>query len=162
MPNDPSIQATAEAIPVAGGRDPTVVSAGGAQVVFEVVVATMWSVGELIAAEVERSRAAVAAMGVQPRRGGSAFGTIAAGALAFTDLEFERLTPAEGRLAYAAAHWVAATSLPSDRRDGFLRALELRLRLSANEAAHLAGLARSVDAEADSPREAFARLISRL
>jgi hypothetical protein len=163
MPNDPSIQATAEAIPANDrvGKGPTVVSAAGAQVVFEVIVATMWSVGELVAGEVERSRAAVASMGMHPRREGSAFGAIAAGPLAFNDLEFEQLGPAEGRLAYAAAHWIAATSLSSDRRNRFLRALEQRLRLSDEDAARLSALARSVDADSHSPREAFARLMSR-
>jgi hypothetical protein len=127
-----------------------------------VIVATMWTVGELIASEVERSRAAVVTMRLLPRRGGSVFGAIAAGALPFTDLEFERLTPVEGRLAYAAAQWVAAASVPSERRTQFLRGLKLRLRLSDRDAAQLSELARSVDAGSESPREAFAHLVARV
>ncbi len=160
MPNEPSIQSTAEAIAVVG-KDPTLLAPAGGDVVFEVIVATMWSVGELVAAEVERSRAAAATMNVQPKRGGSTFGTIAAGPLSFTDLEFERLSVAEGRLAYAAAEWIGATSPYSERRAQFLRGLKLRLRLSDAEAARLATLARAVDEETDSHREAFALLVSR-
>ena len=159
MPNDPSLQLnTPTSLRV--GEDPTLAASLGAEVVFELMVATMWSVGELIAAEVERSRAAVAAMGLHPSRGGSAFGTIAAGALPFEAIAFDRLSPAQQRLAYAAAEWIAATSMPSERRNQFLRGLRLRLRLTDMAVAELAELARAVDAASDTPRDAFARLIA--
>ena len=160
MPNEPSTQSAAEAMAVVG-KDPTFMAPIGGHVVFEVMVATMWSVGELVAAEVERSRIAAATMGVQPKRGGSTFGTIAAGALSFTDLEFGRLSSAEERLAYAAAEWIGATSTYSDRRAQFLRGLKLRLRISDTDAAQLATLARSVDEEGETRREAFALLVER-
>ena len=155
MPNDPSILASADAIASVGEVPPRVASS---EVVFEVMVATMWSVGELIAAEVERSRAAVTAMGLHPRRGGSAFGAIAAGALPFSEIEFDRLTRSEARLAYAAAEWLAATSLPADRRSQFLRGLRLRLRLTDTETAQLIALAHEADTAP--PREAFAHLLA--
>jgi hypothetical protein len=159
MPNDPSLQLTAHTS-LRVGEDPTLASSLGAEVVFELMVATMWSVGELNAVEVERSRAAVAAMGLHPSRGGSAFGTIAAGALPFEAIAFDRLSPAQQRLAYAAAEWIAATSVPSDRRRQFMRGLRLRLRLTDLDVAQLSELAHAVDAASDTPRDAFARLLA--
>lgn len=161
MPSDPSVFCNAEPITEVGKR-PTFVPVISGGVIFEILVATMWSVGELVASEVERSRAAAVGLGVQAFRGGSAFGTIAAGALQFTEIQFEVLTPREGRLAYAAAEWVSAASVPSERRVGFLRGLKLRLRLSEEETAGLVDLALSANA-ADLPSvDAFKLLADRV
>ena len=44
---------------------------GAGEVVFEILVAVMWSDGELRASEVERGRAAADVMRVRPSRGGA-------------------------------------------------------------------------------------------
>ena len=164
MPTDPSglLGNEAISIPEVHKPPPGLRSPVAGPVIFEILVATMWSVGELVADEVERTRAVAIAMELRELRGGSAFGTIAAGALVFPEIDFELLDPREARLAYAAAEWISATSVPSERRDGFLRALRLRLRLEEDEAAILQDLARSVDAIADSVQAAYGLLANKL
>jgi hypothetical protein len=129
-----------------------------ASTLFEIAVATMWSDGELITSEVERGRATARVMRLQPR-GGGAFGAIAAGALPFTEIDFDALTPTLGDLAYATAAWIAeANSQPSERRTGFLRALAARLGLADGVVDQLREAARAVDRDNDAPEAAFASL----
>lgn len=128
------------------------------ETIFEVMVATMWSDGELTTPEVERGRAAARCMKINPRRRG-AFGAIAEGALPFTDVDFEALDPSHRRLAHAAAAWIDdANDAPSERRSGFLRALQTRLEL-ADEADDLRALVRAVDREHPEPESAFTAMM---
>lgn len=122
---------------------------GAAEVIFELVVATMWSDGELTTSEVERGRAAAEALGIRPR-GGGAFAAIAQGALPFSELAFARLGPTERHVAYAACAWLdAANETSSERRAGFLRALQTRLEISSGQAEHLQQLATTIGQEPD-------------
>ncbi len=131
---------------------------GAAEVIFELVVATMWSDGELTTPEVERGRAAAVALGIRPR-GGGAFAAIAQGALPFSELAFDRLGPTERHVAYAACVWLdAANERHSRRRAGFLRALETRLEIPEAQAAHLRELATTIGHEPDH-RHGFTALV---
>lgn len=135
------------------GLDPVM-----AETIFEVMVALMWSDGALTTPEVERGRAAARVMRVRPRRGG-AFGAIAEGALPFPEIDFANLDLSHRQLAYAAAAWVdQGSGQPSDRRTGFIRALQARLGL-ADQADALRELASTVSREHDEPEGAFVALV---
>ena len=129
-----------------------------AETVFEIMVALMWSDGALTTPEVERGRAAARVMQVRPRRGG-AFGAIAEGALPFPEIDFASLDASHRQLAYAAAAWVdQGSAQPSERRTGFMRALQTRLAL-ADQADALLELVRAVNREHDDPQAAFVALV---
>jgi hypothetical protein len=130
-----------------------------ADVIFELLVAVMWSDGELASAEVERGRAAAEIMGVRPRRKG-ALGAIADGPRPFGEIDIDGLSGLARRLAYAAAEWLAdAAPDPSARRHGFVRALQMRLGVDDHEAAALAELGLGLGREIDDPRRSFAQLL---
>lgn len=133
------------------------VSSHSAQVVFEILVATMWSDGELVKDEVQRGRLVAELLELRPR-GGGAFATIASGPLPFSDLRFGDLDHNHARLAYAAAEWVASVNdEPSDRRSGFLRALATRMRLAPDDVASLHSTVAGL--ESDEDRQAFIELL---
>jgi hypothetical protein len=131
---------------------------GEGEAIFELLVAVMWSDGELQASEVERGRAAAEAMYVRSRRGG-AFGAIASGPLPFGDIGFEVLSPSARRLAYAAAEWISDAADPSPRRSGFVRAVQLRLGIDDEEAGWLSELALGISGDAESSKAGFVELI---
>jgi hypothetical protein len=134
------------------------VDAAASAAIFEILVAAMWSNGELTAAEVERGRAAAVEMALSPR-GRGAFGAIADGPLPFPNLGFEHLDQVGVRLAYAAARWIVTSDgPPSERHLGFIRALRTRLRLTTQEAARLDDLAATVAQQHPDPRASFAAL----
>lgn len=135
--------------------------AGEGEAIFELLVAVMWSDGELQSSEVERGRAAAEVMGVRSRRGG-AFGAIAAGPLPFGDIGFDVLSPRARRLAYAAAEWISDAADPSSRRSGFVRAVQLRLGIDDEEGRWLSELALGVSRDADTPKAGFAALLEAL
>jgi hypothetical protein len=166
--NTPQASGPLEIAPTASQRllaevrpEPTCrVNPDAALVLFEILVATMWSDGELVKAEVERGRLVAELLELRPR-GGGAFAAIASGPLPFSDLGFARLDEDHGRLAYAAAEWIAAVNdEPSDRRTGFLRALATRMRLSADDVAALRSLVNTLDVSDD--RAAFVELLNAL
>ncbi|MEM6292282.1 MAG: hypothetical protein AAGA54_13495 [Myxococcota bacterium] len=167
MPDDHSAHSTAEDLTslsrdraTSDARPAPLAPAGGRlpEALFEIAVAAMWSDGELAAEEVERGHALTRELRTRPRRGGSPFGAIAAGALPFGDLEFDTLNDQERRLAYAVSHWVTAMPQPpSPRRTGFMRGLQLRLRLDDREAAMLRDVV-SVVAETADTNDADAEL----
>jgi hypothetical protein len=131
-------------------------------VIFEILVAAMWSDGELVKEEVERGRAAAEQLRVRPR-GGGAFAAIAEGALPFSELDFAQLNPGECRLAYAAAEWVAGVNEePSTRRSGFLRALATRMRVHDAEVQRLREVVATVEATHESDSVAFLDLLAHL
>ncbi len=174
MSEDQSARGIAEVFqPLAGDRAtsmdtnlPRSTSAPSSRVpdaLFEIAVAAMWSDGALVAAEVERGRALTRHLHARPQRGGSPFGAIAEGALPFAELEFDHLQPDDQRLAYAVAQWVtAANAQPSSRRAGFLRGLQLRLRIDDRDASMLQDVVRSVDETSGDAAEAFGLLLSAL
>jgi hypothetical protein len=130
-----------------------------ADAIFELLVAVMWSDGELDTAEVARGRAAAEVMQLRPRRGG-AFTAMADGALPFGEIEIDALSGLHRRLAYAAAEWLAeAPSSASDRRSGFVRALQMRLGITDDDAQVLGELALGLARECDDPKQAFAALM---
>lgn len=133
-------------------------ASGEGEAIFELLVAVMWSDGELQASEVERGRSAAEAMYVRSRRGG-AFGAIAAGPLPFGDIGFDVLSPRARRLAYAAAAWISDAADPSPRRSGFVRAVQLRLGIGDEEARWLSELALGISREAESSKAGFVELI---
>ena len=126
MPDDHSAHSTAEDLTslsrdrAASDARPAPLSSSCGRLpeaLFEIAVAAMWSDGELEADEVERGHALTRELRTRPRRGGSPFGAIAAGALPFGELEFDSLDEQERRLAYAVSHWVAAVpKTPAPRR----------------------------------------------
>jgi hypothetical protein len=129
-----------------------------AETIFEIMVALMWSDGALTTPEVERGRAAARVMRVRPRRGG-AFGAIAEGALPFPEIDFGGLDASHRQLAYAAAAWVdQGSAQPSERRTGFMRALQTRLEL-ADQAPALEQLAATVSRDHEDPEAAFVALV---
>jgi hypothetical protein len=130
-----------------------------AEAIFELVVAVMWSDGELAKAEVERGRAAAEVMSVRSRRGG-AFGAIAAGPLPFGEIDFDGLSLRARRLAFAAAEWLAdAAPDPSERRSGFVRALQIRLGIDDDDARWLGEVAIGLGREHADAREGFGALM---
>jgi hypothetical protein len=130
------------------------------ELVFEVLVATMWSDGTLATSEVERGRAAAHCLGVRPR-GGGAFAAIASGPLPFSELQFDRLSPEVARFTFAAARWLdSANAEPSSRRSGFLRALATRTRIADDEVEALRALVSRVEAEDLEEEAAFTRLFN--
>lgn len=134
-----------------------------AEAVFEIVVAAMWSDGDLSTEEVARGRVVARVFSVKPSRGGSAFAAIAAGALRFDEIAFSALDEREAKLAFAAAQWVtSAESDLQERRQRFLRGLQLRLRVSDDEAAALQDVALTADAAHSEPIKAFTHLAARL
>jgi hypothetical protein len=135
--------------------------AGEGEAIFELLVAVMWSDGELQSTEVERGRAAAEVMHVRSRRGG-AFGAIAAGPLPFGDIGFDALSPRARRLAYAAAEWISDAADPSPRRSGFVRAVQLRLGIDDDEARWLAELALGLSRDGESSKAGFGALMESL
>ena len=130
-----------------------------ADTIFDILVATMWSDGDLTEEEVTRGRVAARALQISPRTGG-AFGAIANGAIAFGDIAFDRIHGTSGRLAYATAEWVAAANTaPSAQRDAFLRALKVRLSISDDDATGLRDLAVTLSTAETAPAQALARLM---
>jgi hypothetical protein len=130
-----------------------------AEAIFELLVAVMWSDGELATAEVERGRAAAEVMHVRPRLGG-AFTAMADGPLPFGQIAIDALSGPERRVAFAAAEWVAdAAPGPSDRRSGFVRALQMRLAIDDEDARYLGELALSLGRECEDPRQGFGVLM---
>lgn len=171
MSNESSNRAEAEVI---DPRGPVVVAHGDAvegldrwnphmgEVVFEILVAVMWSDGELVRAEVERGRAAAEVMQIRPARGG-ALGAIADGPILFSAIAFDTLDNASRHLAYAAACWLdEASEDPSARRHGFIGQLRTRLALPDHVAAWLQQLAAEAGERHDDPREAFRYLMERV
>lgn len=145
---------------VAMARTPAI-SAESGEIVFEILVAVMWSDGELVSGEVERGRAAVDLMRIRPKRGG-ALGAIADGPLPFPSIAFDRLDRQARRLAYAAACWLdGANRAPSARRRSFIGAVRIKLDVGP-AAAELAAIARQVEVAFDDPRDAFAALMRRI
>lgn len=154
LPEAPS--PTSEASDPSAGPPTLDLSAAVADALFEIVVAVMWSDGELIADEVERGRAAARAMEVVPQRGGSAYGAIAEGALPFGDIGFDLLEESHRQLALVAAEWVAACNdEPSQRRAAFIRGLQLRLSISDDQARQLRDLATTVSRSASTASDGF-------
>lgn len=130
-----------------------------AHTVFEIAVATMWSDGELTTAEVERGRATARVMRLNPR-GAGAFGAIAAGALPFTEIDFDALDPSLRDVAFATALWIAeAGGDASERRTGFLRVLAARLEIADEAVDELREAMRAVDRDNDAPEATFAALL---
>lgn len=130
-----------------------------AQTLFEIAVATMWSDGELTTAEVERGRATARVMRLNPR-GAGAFGAIAAGALPFTEIDFDVLDPSLRDVAFATAVWIdEASEDASQRRTGFLRVLATRLDIGDDAVDELREAVRAVDRDNDAPEAAFAALL---
>lgn len=133
-----------------------------AETVFEILVAVMWSDGELISSEVERGRAAAEIMNARTKRGG-ALGAIADGPLPFPGIAFEELDAYARQLAYAAACWIDdASDEPSGRRNAFVAALRMKLDLSDEIVERLRAVATAVGIEFDDPRQAFAALMARV
>jgi hypothetical protein len=136
--------------------------AEAADTVFEVVVAVVWSGGELLESEVERGRATADVLGVRPR-GGGAFAAIADGPLPLPKLHLERLEHDARRLAYAASEWVdTANTEPSARRSGFLRALATLLQLDQKTVEALRRVVNTTHRLHAEPRESFAALCEAL
>lgn len=134
-----------------------------AEAVFEIAVAAMWSDGDLSTQEVARGRVVARVLSVKPSRGGSAFAAIAAGALRFDEIAFSALDEADAKLAFATAQWVTSSETDLlERRQRFLRGLQLRLRVSDDEAAALQDVALTADAAHSEARKAFATLVARL
>lgn len=132
------------------------------EIVFEILVAVMWSDGELVTSEVERGRAAADLMCVRPKRGG-ALGAIADGPLPFPAIAFERLDPYARSLTYAAACWLDdASEAPSERRASFIGAIRMKLDLSDDHVERLRGLATAVGQQFPEPRDAFEALMQRV
>lgn len=130
-------------------------------VIFEILVATMWSDGELVKAEVERGRVVAELLALRPR-GSGAFAAIADGPLPFSELDFDVLSPDDIRLAYATAEWLAAVNdEPSERRTGFLRALAIRMRLAAEDVEELRSSVAAIAKRPDD-RDAFVELVGEL
>src|SRR5688572_30949630 len=153
------LRAVVAAIP----EEPTsalAVTAVEGEAIFELLVAVMWSDGELATEEVERGRAAAEVMQVRSSRGG-ALGAIADGPLPFGQIGIDALSARARRLAYAAAEWLAdAVPDPTQRRAGFVRALHIRLGVDADEARALAELALELGrSEPQRPRMAFRSLM---
>jgi len=133
-----------------------------AETVFEILVAVMWSDGELISSEVERGRAAAEVMNARTKRGG-ALGAIADGPLPFPGIAFEQLDPYARQLAYAAACWIDdASDEPSGRRNAFVSALRMKLDLGDDVVERLRAVATAVGIEHEDPRQAFSALMARV
>lgn len=149
--------------PAANGPAPIpVLPEAVAETVFEILVAVMWSDGELISSEVERGRAAAEIMNARTKRGG-ALGAIADGPLPFPRIAFEELDGYARQLAYAAACWIDdASDEPSGRRNAFVAALRMKLDLSDEIVERLRAVATAVGIEYDEPRQAFAALMVRV
>lgn len=137
-------------------------SPGERETVFEVVVATMWSDGELVTAEVERGRAVAEHLGTQPR-GGGAFAAIADGALPFDAVQFDTLGSFGRIVAYASAEWVAAANTePAPRRTRFLEALATRLQLRDEVVGRIRALVATATEQYDGHHPSFVRLLDAL
>jgi len=145
-----------------GAEHAPVLDTAAANAIFELLVAVMWSDGELAATEVARGRAAVEVMGLRPARGG-AFTAMADGALPFGEIDIDGLTGPQRRLAFAAAEWLAdAAPSPSDRSNGFVRALQMRLGIDDDDARILGEIALGLGRECEDPRHAFGILMRSL
>ncbi len=162
-PIDPATAPVAEVAangvpPLDRTRTPLLSSEVG-EIVFEILVAVMWSDGELASGEVERGRAAADLMRIRPKRGG-ALGAIADGSLPFPAIAFERLDPYGRRLAYAAACWLDdASDDPSERRKSFIGAVRTKLDLNDELVERLRHLASRVGNDTADVRDAFAALM---
>lgn len=170
MDNEASVQQLATAPSVeATTVEPAVIDSptcrlphDAACALFEILIAVMWSDGELLESEVVRGRAAADVLGLRPR-GGGAFAAIASGPLPFPELGFEHLQPEQAAAVYAAAEWISvANDLPSKRRSRFLQALQTRMRIDPAQAARLRDLALTIDHDLDDPHHAFASLVDAL
>ncbi|MBL4687543.1 MAG: hypothetical protein JKY37_23305 [Nannocystaceae bacterium] len=147
--------------PTAVARTPAIVADVG-EIVFEILVAVMWSDGELASVEVECGRAAADVMQIRPKRGGS-LGAMADGPLPFPAIAFDRVDASGRRLAYAAACWLDdASEETSDRRTSFLAAVRTKLDLNDETVARMRDLASAVRAEFEDARDAFAALMQRV
>lgn len=133
-----------------------------AEALFEIIIAVMWSDGELVETEVIRGRAAADVLQIRPR-GGGAFAAIAAGPLPFPELGFEHLDEAQTAAAYAAAEWISLSNeTPSPRRTRFLQALQTRMRIDDAQAGALRDLAQTIDGSVGDPHQAVAALLTKL